>query len=120
MADALLFTHTLLQGQNLRLLLPFLNILYIYIFLFFLFFLFSILLLPLNKSLKQKCPPAFSKQTQNTTTTNQQAVKPYTRFQKSHGHTQKWPTLVASLMLIACLVDEIIQPGVLFAYADPL
>ena len=47
-------------------------------------------------------------------------VKPYKRFQ-SQGHVQKreWPTDVASLMFVACLVVEIIQRW-FFAFVYPL
>ena len=41
-------------------------------------------------------------------TTTYMMVKPYTRFQ-SQGHIKKRPTVVESLMLIACLVVEVIQ-----------
>ena len=40
--------------------------------------------------------------------TKTKMVKPCTRFQ-SQRHVKAWPTFVASLMLIACLVVEIIH-----------
>ena len=43
-----------------------------------------------------------------TTTKVNKMAKPYKHLQ-SQGHVKKWPTVVASLMLIACLVTESMQ-----------
>ena len=46
-------------------------------------------------------------------------VKPYKRFQSQSHEKEKRPTIITSLMLIACLVVEIIQHWIV-VFADPL